>query len=654
VKSGSPARRSPSDRRVRLRTIALLILLLGNTTCLAVSSPRRGLEEGQVAPKLSAPGQYRGYTSPKFDDVETTSFYLPMRDGVRIAVDLHLPAGRSEGERLPTILYQTRYVRAFDYRWPFSLMRTPTELTRWIRLFVSHGYAWVTVDARGSGASFGTRKYELSPDEIQDGAEIADWIVRQPWSDGGIGSFGTSYTGSSAELLLANGHPAVKAVAPRFSMADAYADLAFPGGIHQTWFTQKWAHGNEAIDTNTITGKFGLKVRMMVKGIKRVDEDEDGALLDEAIRQHAQNGDVHREALGITFRDDVSPSGAAAIDALSPFTYLDEIEASGAAIYYYSGWWDGAYPHAAIKKYMTLHNPKKLTLGPWDHGGRQEISPWRRRDAPAFDHDLEMLRFFDHHLKGIQNGIMEEAPVHYFTMGEEQWKSAASWPPPNAYIRRLYLSEGHRLRDSRPAGEPGPDAWVVDYSSGTGNLSRWNSLTARPRGWLGGERHFEYPNRKEEDRKLPCYTSAPLTEDTEVTGHPLIRLFVTSTAEDGNFFVYLEDVDASGGVTYVTEGELRALHRRLSDERPPYRLLVPYRSFERKDARPLVPGEMAELVFDLLPTSYLFRKGHSIRLAIAGADKDHFALLAADEPPTLTFHRSEAHPSAIELPIVPR
>ncbi len=573
-----------------------------------------------------------------------------MRDGVKLALDLHLPKNLPEGEKIPTILYQTRYIRSLEYRWPFSvLVGDSREINKSIRFFVAHGYAWVSVDARGSAASFGSRPLELSPDEVRDGGEIVDWIIRQPWSDGKVGSFGTSYTGSTSEFLLVNNHPAVKAVAPRFSLFDAYRDIAFPGGVHQTWFTKKWAAGNTAIDTNTITDKFGPKVRLMVKGIKPVDEDKDGSLLAAAIRDHANNNDVHKEALGITFRDDISPSGIGSIDMLSSFTCADKMESSGAAIYFYSGWYDGAYQRSAIEKYLTLKNPKKLIIGPWDHGGRQNISPANPSHDPGFDHDAEMLRFFDYHLKGIPNGVMEEKPVYYFTMIEEKWKSADTWPLPNQQTTTLYFSVDNRLSESRPTEDAAHDTYTVDYSAGTGDLARWNSLTG-PR----GKGLFGYPDRTEEDKKLLCYTSEPLPEDMEVTGHPVVRLFVSSTAQDGNFFAYLEDVGPTGHVTYVTEGQLRALHRRLSDAEPPYATVVPYRTFKRGDAQPLVPGEVAELVFDLLPTSYLFKQGHSVRIALAGADKDHFALLKTDPPPTLTFYRNRSHASAVALPVIPR
>jgi putative CocE/NonD family hydrolase len=142
--------------------------------------------------------------------------------------------------------------------------------------------------------------------------------------------------------------------------------------------------------------------------------------------------------------------------------------------------------------------------------------------------------------------------------------------------------------------------------------------------------------------------------DLEVTGHPIATLYLKSTAVDGVFIAYLEDVDEKGGVTYVTEGVLRGVHRKLSHETPPYPMVVPYHSFERADGRPMAPGEVAELVFDLLPTSYLFKQGHSIRIALAGADRDHFALIPSEGPPTWTVLRDAAHPSHVSLPVVPR
>ncbi len=141
-----------------------------------------------------------------------------MRDGVRLAVDVYLPEGLEPGLKVPAILHQTSYHRSHTFRWPLSLvLDRPDPL---MELFVTRGYAWIDVDARGSGASFGTRPMPWSPDEVRDGADIVNWIIGQPWSNGLVGATGVSYAGTAAEMLLVNRHPAVKAIAPRFSLYD--------------------------------------------------------------------------------------------------------------------------------------------------------------------------------------------------------------------------------------------------------------------------------------------------------------------------------------------------------------------------------------------------------------------------------------------------
>src|SRR5262245_24875877 len=566
-----------------------------------------------------------------------------MRDGVRIAVDVYLPSGLKAGVRLPTILHQTSYHRSHLLRWPVSLvMDRPGPL---VELFVTRGYAWVDVDVRGSGASFGGRPMPWSPDEVRDGAEIVDWIVRQAWSDGTVGATGISYAGTAAEMLLVNRHPAVKAIAPRFSLYDVYPDIAFPGGLHLTWFTETWARLNRALDANLLPDDVPWYTRLAIRGVRPVDEDRDGHLLAAALREHARNYDPHAWAVDITYRDD-RPRGTAIIaDQFSPHAFAREIAASGAAVYSYSGWFDGAYQLAAIKRHLALSGPShRLILGPWDHGGRRQISPAAIAPRVRFDQAAELLRFFDHHLRGRPTGIEQESSLHYFTMGEERWKSATSWPPPSR-TWSLFLDATRRLSPA-PAGTPGVDAYAVDPSAGTGTATRWRAL-------LGGIGSAPYPARAVRDGSLLVYMSAPLEGAVEVTGHPVAWLRMSATTSDTSVFVYLEDVDEQGSVAYVTEGALRALHRK-STPAPAGGPPVPQRSFLRVDGAPLKPGEPTELAFDLLPTSYLFAKGHRIRIAIAGADVDHFARVPPGAPPAFQVYRGGADGSRIDLPRAPR
>jgi len=147
------------------------------------------------------------------------------------------------------------------------------------------------------------------------------------------------------------------------------------------------------------------------------------------------------------------------------------------------------------------------------------------------------------------------------------------------------------------------------------------------------------------------YTTAPLPEDRELTGHPVAILHLASSERDGSFFAYLEDVDPDGRCRYVTEGMLRALHRKTRPAPPTLQWVGPYHSLEEADSALLTPGEPAELAFSLFPTSWLFRKGHRIRIAIAAADRDHFSRIPAGRFPTLTVHRNADCPSRIVLPL---
>jgi putative CocE/NonD family hydrolase len=571
-----------------------------------------------------------------------------MRDGVKIAIDLYLPDGLKPGQQIPTIMHQTRYWRSIEYRWLISLFKDERSrgiIGTYAARFLQHGYAWVDVDVRGSGASFGTRPIAYSPAEIQDGAEIVNWIIAQPWSNGKVGSMGISYSGGTAEMLLVNQHPAVKAIAPMFAGFDLYSEIGFPGGIHLNWFTETWSYINNRLDHNELPFA-GWMGNLLVRGVRPVDNDTDNQLLTIAIQEHETNWSPFKEASGLTFRDDPPPSRQAPnIDSLSAQNYANEIEQSGAAIYSYSGWFDGGYGLAAIKRHRKHRNPKnKLILGPWDHGGKRQISPYAIGPA-QFDHAQELIKFFNQHLKDDQTGTHNENPIQYYTMGAERWNASAHWPPPSTPTQLYFHTDSQLSMQSPPKLSP-PDRYQVDSTAGTGKHSRWNTL-------VGISLKDPYPDRQEQDKKLIVYTTNPLPKDLEVTGHPIATVYLSANAPDTTLFVYLEDVTPEGEVHYVTEGELRALHRtwRPAETTTEPVLSIPNRTYRRADAAPLIPGEVVPLTLDLLPVSYQFKKGHRIRVALAGADKDHFQLLDGPSPIWQIWHTPE-RPSQITLPVI--
>ncbi|MFX1452688.1 MAG: CocE/NonD family hydrolase, partial [Promethearchaeota archaeon] len=183
------------------------------------------------------PFKILGKTSGKvsYDDYSITSTYITMRDGVKIAATICIPKGLQSGEKVPTIMSQTRYMRAhtlnIPFRWIFNEVVYGLPKTE---VLTSYGYAVIYIDVRGTGASFGTRPYPFSEAEIKDGADVVDWIIAQPWSNGQVVSNGISYSGSTAELLAVNNHPSVKAVMPGHAFFDPYLDVLFPGGCFCT------------------------------------------------------------------------------------------------------------------------------------------------------------------------------------------------------------------------------------------------------------------------------------------------------------------------------------------------------------------------------------------------------------------------------------
>lgn len=591
-----------------------------------VSIPLLGLVAAAFSPRLHEPYVY-------------SSRYITMRDGVKIAVDLYLPKNLPPGARIPAILQQTRYYRSNRLHVPLDWFWNDLPEKR-VCTFTTHGYAWVLIDVRGSGASFGSRLQEWSPEEIRDGTEVVDWIISQPWSNQKVGAFGGSYEGTATEFLATNKHPAVKAIVPMSGIFDAYTDMAYPGGVHLNRFVHLWSDVTYAMDHDTFREKFIHGIgHFAYIGVRPVQGDHDESMLHAAMQEHKKNYELYPSIANLRFRDDGTQ-----VRAMSPCTRAQEIRESGVAIYEVSGWYDGALPRAAIKRYINIHNPhSRMLLGPWDHQG-QDLSPYPSHES-HLERNQELVRFFDTYLK--EPGTADDTKaVRYYTVAENKWKTADSWPPP-ANNTVLYLNANHSLTQSAPQESHGKDVYQVDTTAETGNRTRWNSLL------MLDQAPGPYELRDTRDQRLLTYTGIPLTEDMEVTGHPTVQLFVDANAQNGNFFVYLEDLDEQGHAHYVTEGMLRAINRKVSEYPGPCSDPSLSHTYNRSDAMPLVPGQIAELSFDLQPISYLFRKGHSIRVAFAGADRSNFEFQPGDAS-IVAYYRETEHASSITLPVVSR
>jgi putative CocE/NonD family hydrolase len=226
-------------------------------------------------------------------------------------------------------------------------------------------------------------------------------------------------------------------------------------------------------------------------------------------------------------------------------------------------------------------------------------------------------------------------------MGEERWHAADRWPPAAA-PRTLYLAPGHALTTAPP--DPGIDSYRADYGCGTGAHTRYERLAA-----FAVEAYYDDWHGR--DARMLTYTSEPLDAALTVSGHPVVTLHLAADQRDTGLFVYLEDVGPGGQCRYVTEGVFRAIHRKVLPAPRYLQCVGPYHSYARADAMLLEPEVPAETCFSLLPTSWRFGAGHRIRIAIAAADRDHFARIPDGRPPLLKILRGGSQASRIELPL---
>ncbi|MBX3502239.1 MAG: CocE/NonD family hydrolase [Alphaproteobacteria bacterium] len=573
------------------------------------------------------------------------SLYVAMADGCRIALDVHLPGGDA-GRRWPTVLILTPYVRRFALAEGANDVEASPNTYRYRDMFCARGYAVVVVDARGTGASFGTRDSFRSPREREDYRAIADWIVAQPWSDGAIGATGISYLGAACDFLASTGHKAVKAIAPLFAVWDTWSDNYYPGGLLIKRLALVYDELMLALDHDRrdLRGQFSYFSNPALQGPQPVDDDRDGALARAAVREHLANFRMPDFMTEFKFRDDSLPYDASFTPAsFSPCNYLDQIP-KDVAVYAISGWMDGAgYANGTLARYLTLPNAeRRVMLGPWDHGARVNASPWRARVEPELPVLGEVLRFFDQHLAGRDAGLKDEAPIHYFTVHAEEWRAAAEWPPVKGKAE-LYTAPDGRLATAQP-NAPSTVTYQASFAAGTGFQTRYERIA-------GVEAVNYYADWSQRQDQLLSFTGAALERDLEIAGHPVASLWLASSEPDAAVFVYLSEIEADGTARYVTEGLLRAIHRAEAAAPRNYRAAWPWRSFSRAAAKPMPAGEPQLLRFALLPVAWRFAQGSRIRVSIAGGDADHFVQTPHGRPPLLTVLSGGEKASMIELPV---
>jgi uncharacterized protein len=536
--------------------------------------------------KVSRLGEYRGHAPVLYSETVRTSSYLRLRDGTRLAMDLYRPAVNGKAVETP---HPVLWEHSLSRRSPPDV--TQLSVTRRMPELVKYGYVVAYVERRGLGSSFGARRGYNDRTEARDAYDVTTWLGTQPWSTGKVAVFGCSNTGDAAMHAATFMPPHLKAVFAGCFSWSKY-DGFLRGGI-----LANWGVGPE---------------RPVEEGLKNppVDGDEDRTLLKQAIEDHRHSTPLAAMWRSLPFRDSWSDiTGSRFWLEGSAGTSRDALARSGAAYYIFGGWMDDFRREGLVAWANLQKNPARVVIGPWTHCR-----------SPDFDLLADAHRFFDKWLKGIDNGIDRERPVHLYAQhapAASAWRSFPTWPMATAAARtRMPLAAAEVA-----VGKPTPCAEA-------GSQTQACSQAAN------GAR----------------FTGPVLATDTEYTGHPIVQLWLASPVPDQNVFVYLEDLAPDGTATVVTDGRLKASLR--ATHTPPYDVLgLPWQRSLEGDREPLVAGTPVRVVFDLLPLSYVFKAGHRVRVVITGNDPRE--RLVAPTGHTLALFSSAERASFIELPTAP-
>ena len=515
--------------------------------------------------------------------MEMREAWIPMKDGKRLAADLYVPTDSSPGERFPVLLEYLPYrkTEARGRNWPLY------------SYFVARGYVVARVDIRGTGNSEGTLvPYEYSDIEQEDGEVVIDWLSKQPWSTGKVGMFGISWGGFNSIQMAGRNPPALKA----FIAVDATDDL------YQE-------------DVHYIDGIMHLDSWEMSQELDNARPGAPGYRLDDANFRERFDTPPWMLTWKRQQRDGPFWDRASWRDRQSRITVPG---------FYIGGWYDG-YRDILPRALEHAGGPVKAMIGPWSHAWPNEPYP-----KPGMEWRREAVRWFDHWLKGIDTGIMDEPrfavfvrdwhpPGPYLAEAPGRWRWEDGWPIDRVKNRVWHLRDSHTLG----APEREPRTHRLRYSPGTGIEA------GGPVMWWGDVAH----DQRGTDAFSLVYDSAPLDEEMEILGMPWAQLRVSADAARANWFVKISDVAPDGTVTQVAGAGFNGNHHRSA-----------------RAPELLVPGEEFPLEIELHFTSWVFPKGHRIRVSVGNAQWP--MMWPSPHPMTTTLAIGGENGARVLLPVV--
>jgi predicted acyl esterase len=514
-------------------------------------------------------------SEPRYASISDYEARIPLRDGVRLAADVIRP--HAGGLKFPALVTTSVYTRQLQ-RSVIALGQNEAGVSEF---WTPRGYAHVIVDVRGSNDSEGV--YDLfGAQEQQDLYDIIEWVAEQPWCDGNVGMSGISYMGRTQLFAAEQQPPHLKAIFPYDASCDFYRDACFHGGI-ATNFTTHWT-------------SFVMNLNMT--------------------SARSPNVNKLKEKLEIMYSHKY-PFDGPFYQERSAGPRLEKIEIPA---YFGSGWYMN---ELHLKGVFDGYNgtgsiPKRMMVGP---------RPWPLRPWAGYHH--EMLRWYDHWLKGMDTRVMEGPPIQLFVQGEDTWRSEREWPLARTEYRELFLG--------------GPKSGVHGTLSDSAGGEQTRRLEFDP---ASQEAYHGEPRL--------TYRSEPMSRETELTGPMALYLQASTTAPDMDWLLSVADEAPDGNVRELCKGWLRASHRKLdaakSTRAKPYH---PHLA-----AEPLEQGAVYELPIEIWPVCNVFKQGHRIRLEIANSD----SITASSGRPhvtlrhkgTNTVYEGGKKPSRLVIPVIPR
>jgi putative CocE/NonD family hydrolase len=546
-----------------------------------------------------------------------------MRDGVLLSADIYAPRGKAG--RFPVILYRTPYDNLLDW------------IVESCIFYAQHGYVAVAEDVRGRYDSQG----EFYPwtSEFNDGYDTIEWIGKQPWCDGNVGMAGASYVGYVQWQAAVMGSRYLKTIVPRvmghqLHESPHYQGGAFGLGVNATWSFRttgrtmqridgyQWQQLFSTLPLKDLTKAAGKTTPQFNDWIDHPDYDDYWKAL--AIEERFE--DIKVPAFQIGGWYDLYAAGF--------FEFLNGVKKRGGS--------------------PAARRHQKLLIGPWVHtacvnqmtaAGEVDFGKSSLVDFMQWE-----LRWMDRWLKGVKNGVENDAPLRIFVMGTNQWRDEHEWPLARTKFSPWYFHSGGSanslLGDGKlsikPPTQEQPDRFAYNPMFPVPTRGGCNCCNPEIVAWGA------YDQRSVEHRNdVLVYTSDPMTADMEVTGPVVVKLHAATDCRDTDFTAKLVDVHPHGYARNLCDGIIRGRYRESTAKQ-----------------RLLSPGQSYEFTIDLWPTSNVFVKGHRIRVEISSSnfprfDRNlntggRFGYETEMRTANQTVYHDRAHPSHILLPVVPK